>query len=275
MSDTILKLCNVTKVFHPNTVNENKAIDNLSFELKKGDFVTVLGSNGSGKSTMFNLIAGSLLADSGQIYLEGENITLVSDYIRAKKIGRIFQDPMKGTSPSLTIEENLSLAYARKSKSKIFAINKADREAFVELLSKLDLGLENRLKTKIGLLSGGQRQAVTLLMSTIADPSLLLLDEHTAALDPNTAVKILDITKELVEYSKTSTMMITHDINAALSIGNRTIMMDAGRIILDISGEERENMTVDALLKLYSKESKKQLANDRMLFSAGGLGEDE
>ena len=275
MSDTILKLCNVTKVFHTNTVNENKAIDNLSFELKKGDFVTVLGSNGSGKSTMFNLIAGSLLADSGQIYLEGENITLVSDYIRAKKIGRIFQDPMKGTSPSLTIEENLSLAYARKSKSKIFAINKADREAFVELLSKLDLGLENRLKTKIGLLSGGQRQAVTLLMSTIADPSLLLLDEHTAALDPNTAVKILDITKELVEYSKTSTMMITHDINAALSIGNRTIMMDAGRIILDISGEERENMTVDALLKLYSKESKKQLANDRMLFSAGGLGEDE
>lgn len=275
MSDTILKLCNVTKVFHPNTVNENKAIDNLSFELKKGDFVTVLGSNGSGKSTMFNLIAGSLLADSGQIYLEGENITLVSDYIRAKKIGRIFQDPMKGTSPSLTIEENLSLAYARKSKSKIFAINKADREAFVELLSKLDLGLENRLKTKIGLLSGGQRQAVTLLMSTIADPSLLLLDEHTAALDPNTAVKILDITRELVEYSKTSTMMITHDINAALSIGNRTIMMDAGRIILDISGEERENMTVDALLKLYSKESKKQLANDRMLFSAGGLGEDE
>ncbi|MGI6772502.1 MAG: ATP-binding cassette domain-containing protein [Clostridiales bacterium] len=271
----MLKLCNVTKVFHPNTVNENKAIDNLSFELKKGDFVTVLGSNGSGKSTMFNLIAGSLLADSGQIYLEGENITLVSDYIRAKKIGRIFQDPMKGTSPSLTIEENLSLAYARKSKSKIFAINKADREAFVELLSKLDLGLENRLKTKIGLLSGGQRQAVTLLMSTIADPSLLLLDEHTAALDPNTAVKILDITKELVEYSKTSTMMITHDINAALSIGNRTIMMDAGRIILDISGEERENMTVDALLKLYSKESKKQLANDRMLFSAGGLGEDE
>ncbi|NLX78344.1 MAG: ATP-binding cassette domain-containing protein [Clostridiales bacterium] len=270
----MLKLCNVTKVFHPNTVNENRAIDNLSFELKKGDFVTILGSNGSGKSTMFNLIAGSLLADSGEIYLEGENITLVPDYIRARKIGRIFQDPMKGTAPSLTIEENLALAYSRKSKSNIFSINKEDRKVFVELLSMLGLGLENRLKTKIGLLSGGQRQAVTLLMSTIADPSLLLLDEHTAALDPNTAVKILEITKELVEYSKTSTMMITHDINAALSIGNRTIMMDSGRIILDISGEERKNMTVESLLKLYKKESKKELSNDRILFSAGDMGEE-
>jgi len=263
----MLTLKNVSKTFYPNTVNEKKALKNLNLSLEKGDFVTIIGSNGAGKSTLFNAIGGSFYVDRGNIILDNKDITATPDYKRSFDIGRLFQDPMKGTAPSMTIEENLALAYGRKAKKSLFALNKRDTQYFQELLKSLDLGLENRMKTKVGNLSGGQRQAVTLLMCTISSPKLLLLDEHTAALDPATAAKILDKTTEIVEKYKITTMMITHDINAALHLGNRTIMMDEGEIILDIKGEQRDNMTAGELLTYYSKERKKELANDRMIFS--------
>lgn len=261
----MLELKNIKKTFHPGTVNEKKALNGIELLVDRGDFITIIGSNGAGKSTLFNAICGSFAIDEGTIALDGRDITHLPDYKRAYEIGRLFQDPMKGTAPNMTIEENLALAYCRKSQRSFFAVNRRDSEHFRELLSRLGLGLEDRMKTKIGLLSGGQRQAVSLLMSTISDPKLLLLDEHTAALDPATAKKVLEITIEEVERTNTATMMITHDMRAALEIGNRTIMMDDGRIILDISGSERDEMTVEGLLALYSRESKKQLANDRML----------
>lgn len=263
----VLQLKEIYKTFHKGTVNEKRALNGVSLDVEKGDFITIIGSNGAGKSTLFNAICGSFPIDQGKILLDGRDITRLSDYKRAYDIGRLFQDPMKGTAPHMTIEENMALAYCRKTSSTFFAVNKKDSAYFRELLAQLDLGLEDRMKTKIGLLSGGQRQAVSLLMSTISDPKLLLLDEHTAALDPATAKKVLAITVDIVEKTQTATMMITHDIRAALELGNRTIMMDEGKIILDIKGEERANMTVENLLALYSKESKKQLANDRILFS--------
>lgn len=265
--NTMLNLKNVSKTFYPGTVNEKKALKSLNLTLEPGDFVTIIGSNGAGKSTLFNAIGGAFYIDSGAIFLDNKNITALPDYKRAFDIGRLMQDPMKGTAPSMTIEENLALAYTRKAKKSFFALNKRDSSHFRELLETLDLGLENRMKTKVGHLSGGQRQAVTLLMCTISSPKLLLLDEHTAALDPATAQKILNITTDIVSESKITTMMITHDIKAALSLGNRTIMMDEGEIILDIKGDNRENMTVDELLTYYSRERKKELTNDRMLFS--------
>lgn len=261
-----LELKKVNKTFFSGTVNEKTALRDISFRLSKDDFVTIIGSNGSGKSTLFNAICGTFFIDSGSILLDGKEIKNIPDYKRAYFIGRIFQDPMKGTAPHMTVEENLSLAYGRKAGKSFFAVNRRDCKKFKELLAMLDLGLEDRMTTKIGLLSGGQRQAVSLLMSAIAEPKLLLLDEHTAALDPATAKKVLDITISVVEKTGNAAMMITHDIRAALDVGNRTIMMDEGRIILDISGEERKGMTVEKLLQLYSKESKKQLLNDRMLF---------
>lgn len=267
MNDEILKLIDISKTFNANTANEKKVFDHLNFTLRKGDFVTIIGSNGAGKSTLFNAISGSFLLDGGKIILDGKDITGMKDHQRALEIGRLFQDPMKGTAPNMTIEENLSLAYCRKAHHSFFAVNKKDSDYFRSLLSTLNLGLEDRMKTKIGLLSGGQRQALTLLMSTISTPKLLLLDEHTAALDPSTAQNIVKVTTQLVQKSNISTMMITHDINAALSMGNRTIVMDEGRIILDIRGEQRADMTVDKLLQYYTMESKKKLANDRMLFS--------
>lgn len=263
----MLELDNIKKTFHPGTVNEKKALSGVTLKVDKGDFVTIIGSNGAGKSTLFNAICGSFPIDSGKITLDGKDITTMPDYKRALDVGRLFQDPMKGTAPNMTIEENLSLAYCRKAQKSFFAVNKPDSDYFRELLSQLGLGLEDRMKTKIGLLSGGQRQAVSLLMSTISDPKLLLLDEHTAALDPATAKKVLDITVDIVEKTQTATMMITHDMKAALKLGNRTIMMDDGNIILDISGEKRASMTVDDLLELYSEKSKKQLTNDRMLLN--------
>ena len=267
MAETVLKLNHISKTFFPGTPNEKRALDGLTLDVARGDFITVIGSNGAGKSTLFNAICGSFPIDEGSVILDGHDITRMPDYRRAYDIGRLFQDPMKGTAPNMTIEENMALAYCRKASKSFFAVNKKDSAYFRELLAQLDLGLEDRMKTKIGLLSGGQRQAVSLLMSTISDPKLLLLDEHTAALDPSTAKKVLSITVDIVERTQTATMMITHDIRAALELGNRTIMMDEGRIILDISGEQRAGMTVDELLTLYSRESKKQLANDRMLFS--------
>lgn len=261
----MLELQGIRKTFYPGTPNEKKALNGVDIHLNAGDFVTIVGSNGAGKSTLFNAISGVFMEDEGTIRLDGRDITSLKEYKRAYDIGRLFQDTMKGTAPNMTIEENLALAYTRKAGKSFFAVNKRDREYFTELLRKLDLGLESRLKAKVGQLSGGQRQAVSLLMSTISQPKLLLLDEHTAALDPATAQKVLNITTDIVEKSKITTMMITHDMQAALTLGNRTIMMDDGKIIFDISGEERSKMTVEDLLECYHENSKKKMTNDRIL----------
>jgi len=264
----MLKISHLTKTFNKGTVNERVAMNDVSLHLPTGEFVTVIGSNGAGKSTLFNLISGCYLSDNGNIELDGMDITFIKEHKRAKTIGRIFQDPLKGTAPSMTIEENLALAYLRSTKKNIsFGISHKDRAFFKERLAALGLGLEDRMKTKMGLLSGGQRQAVTLLMSILVTPKLLLLDEHTAALDPSTADKVIEITKDIVKENHITTMMITHNIQSALYLGNRTIMMDNGKIILDIKDEQRENMTVEKLLELFKKESHKELSNDRMLFS--------
>lgn len=264
----MLKINHVSKTFNKGTVNEKIAINDLSLHLREGDFVTVIGSNGAGKSSLFNLIAGNYLPDSGSIILDGENITFLKEHKRAKEIGRLFQDPLRGTAPSMTIEENLALAYLRSKNRKFsFGISRKDSELFKEKLAALGLGLEDRLKTKMGLLSGGQRQAVTLLMSTLVPPKLLLLDEHTAALDPATAEKVLQITKDIVKEHNITTMMITHNIKSALALGNRTIMMNEGKIILDIKDEERENMTTQKLLEMFKIKSHDELDNDRILLS--------
>ena len=264
----MLTIKNLKKTFNPGTINQKIAMDDVNLHLEKGDFVTIIGSNGAGKSTLFNLISGCFLSDEGQILLDGTDITFMKEHKRAKVIGRLFQDPLKGTAPSMTIEENLALCYMRSSnKALSIGVSKKEKALFKERLAQLDLGLEDRMKTKMGLLSGGQRQAVTLLMSTLVAPKLLLLDEHTAALDPATADKVLRITKEIVEENKITTMMITHNMQSSLDLGNRTIMMDAGKVIFDIKGEQRSQMTVPELLELFKKESHKVLDNDRMLLT--------
>lgn len=264
----MLEIKNLSKTFLKGTPNEHKALDRISLSLDKGEFVTVIGSNGAGKSTLFNAIAGEFLCDSGKIVLDGKNITYQKEYIRAKDIGRLFQDPMRGTAPDLTIEENLALVYSKATRP-IFspALKKRDIEFFREKLLKLNMGLEDRLKTKMGQLSGGQRQAVTLMMSTLVTPKLLLLDEHTAALDPLTAEKVLDITQRIVAENSITTMMITHNIKSALKLGTRTIMLECGKSVLDLKGDERNNMTVQDLLGLYRQKSGKELDNDRMLLT--------
>ena len=264
----MLKVNNVTKVFSKGTVNEHTALNNLSLELKDGDFVTIVGSNGAGKSTLFNAICGTFWCDKGSIVLDNKDITYLKEHKRAKDIGRVFQDTMKGTAPDMTIEENLALAYS-KGRTRVFqsAVNEKMRKFFREQLARYDMGLEDRLKNKVGLLSGGQRQVVTLLMCTLAVPKLLLLDEHTAALDPATAKKVMEITKQIVSENNITTMMITHNISQALTTGNRTIMMDSGEIILDIPAEERVNMTKEDLLNMYSMKKSQDLDNDRILFS--------
>jgi putative ABC transport system ATP-binding protein len=263
----MLKLENLQVTFEKGTIGEKKALRGLNLHMKEGDFVTIVGSNGAGKSTLFNAIGGRCRLDEGAIYLDGVNLTGLPEHTRARDIGVLKQDPLKGTAPTLTIEENLALAYGRKSKGGIFATNRRDLEYYRELLSSLDLGLEDRMKTPVGKLSGGQRQAVTLLMCTISSPKLLLLDEHTAALDPHNARKIIGITEKIVKEKNITTLMITHDLDMALSVGNRTIMMDEGRVILDISGEERDNMTIEALLESYRVKSSKRLIDDRMLLT--------
>ena len=264
----MLTLNNISKTFHPKTVNEKRALDRFSLHLGAGEFVTVIGSNGAGKSTLFNTISGFFFVDSGEILLDGEDITYQKEYRRARKIGRLFQDPLKGTAPSMTIEENLALAYLRGAgKNPVFGLDKQSRELFREKLAALGLGLEDRMKTKVGLLSGGQRQALTLLMATIITPKLLLLDEHTAALDPVTAEKVLDITQKIVAENRITCMMVTHNIQSALGLGTRTIMMDDGRIVLDLSGKERAEMTVLKLIERFQETSKKNLDSDRMLLS--------
>lgn len=264
----MLEIKNLSKTFLKGTPNEHKALDGISLSLDKGEFVTVIGSNGAGKSTLFNAIAGEFLCDGGKIVLDGKNITYQKEYIRAKDIGRLFQDPMRGTAPDLTIEENLALVYSKATRP-IFspALKKRDVEFFREKLLKLNMGLEDRLKTKMGQLSGGQRQAVTLMMSTLVTPKLLLLDEHTAALDPLTAEKVLDITQRIVAENSITTMMITHNIKSALKLGTRTIMLECGKSVLDLKGDERNNMTVQDLLGLYRQKSGKELDNNRMLLT--------
>ena len=264
----MLKMTNIRKVFNEGTVNEKTALDGVSLTVKDGDFVTIIGSNGAGKSTLFNCIGGSFYPDEGSIFLDNQNITYMPEHKRAVEIGRLFQDPMKGTAPNLTIEENLALAYSKNTKGLFrFAITKKDREMFCEALKRFDMGLEDRMATKIGLLSGGQRQVVTLLMSTIVTPKLLLLDEHTAALDPATAEKVMAITNDIVHERNLTTLMITHNMGQALTTGSRTIMLDSGAIIFDIKEEERKHMTVSDLLDMYSEKKKEEFDNDRILLN--------
>ncbi len=263
----MLKISNISKTFNPGTINEKKALSDLSLHLAKGDFVTILGSNGAGKSTLFNAIAGTFPVDRGTITLDGKNITSLPDYKRSKFIGRMFQDPLKGTAPTMTIEENLALAYMRASSgtNPFSVISKADRSEFRQRLSQLGLGLEDRMGSPVGLLSGGQRQALTLLMATMVTPKLLLLDEHTAALDPATADKVLALTRQIVADHGITCLMITHNIPSALSLGNRTIMMKDGSIVLELSGAQREGLTPEELLRLFHQQG---ISNDRIELSA-------
>jgi len=266
----MLYLNNISKTFNPGTVNEKKALENVSLHLEPGDFVTIVGSNGAGKSTLFNAIAGAFFADEGSIILAGEDITFKPEYKRSREMGRLFQDPMRGTAPNMTIEENLALAYLRTAKHQhafFSRTGKADRAFFRDQLALLDMGLEDRMKQPVGLLSGGQRQALTLLMATMVPPKVLLLDEHTAALDPATAEKVLKITRDVVERNSITTLMVTHNMKNALEQGNRTIMMDSGRIVLDVGGEERKGMSVDDLLEKFRAGAGKALDNDRILLS--------
>lgn len=266
----MLIMKNVSKTFNPGTVNEKCALKNLNLELKDGDFATIIGSNGAGKSTLFNAITGAFFIDRGLIVLDGEDITYQKEHVRSKVIGHLFQDPLKGTAPHMTIEENMALAYlrAKTSKNAYFSrINAADKAKFREHLALLDMGLEDRMKQPVGLLSGGQRQALTLLMATMVTPKILLLDEHTAALDPATAKKVLDLTRQIVAERKITCLMVTHNMHQALELGNRTLMMDSGNIILDVSGEKRAGMTVEDLLEQFAVCAGKRLYNDRILFS--------
>ena len=259
----MLELNKISKTFNAGTVNEKKALTDLTLTLNDADFVTIIGANGAGKSTLFNAISGRFLTDSGSITLDGTDITFMPEYKRAHMIGRLFQDPMLGTSPGMTIEENLSMAAKRGGW--FSRITKADRAFFREKLAVLGMGLEDRMTQPVGLLSGGQRQALTLMMATIVPPQLLLLDEHTAALDPGAAEKVLAVTKSIVAENKITCMMITHNMRSALELGNRTLMMDRGSIIMDVTGEERAGMTVQDFLDRFRDHAGKDLDNDRML----------
>ena len=264
----MLKIENVRKVFNAGTVNEKVALNGLNLELKPGDFVTVIGGNGAGKSTMLNAVAGVYEVDEGHILIDGVDVTRLPEYKRAKYIGRVFQDPMMGTAATMQIEENLALAGRRgKPRTLRAGITKQEREEYREKLKILELGLEDRMTAKVGLLSGGQRQALTLLMATLQEPKLLLLDEHTAALDPKTAAKVLDATQRIVEKSNLTTLMITHNMRDAIAYGNRLIMMYDGRVVVDVSGEEKKNLTVEQLLNLFSQASGSDEANDKLLLS--------
>ena len=265
----MLYVDHITKTFSPGTVNEKKALTDLSLHLAPGDFTTIIGSNGAGKSTLLNAVAGTFYVDEGSVRLDGRDITYVPDHRRSVVIGRLFQDPLKGTAPNMTIEENLALAFLRSAQGKrpFSRISRKEKDMFRERLSLLDMGLEDRMKQPVGLLSGGQRQALTLLMATLVTPKLLLLDEHTAALDPGTARKVLDLTRSIVEEHSITCLMVTHNMHQALELGNRTLMMAAGRIVLDVSGAERAGMTVDDLLSRFKAGTGKALDNDRILLS--------
>jgi len=264
----MLEIKNITKTFNPGTVNEKVALRDMSLTLNDGDFVTVIGGNGAGKSTMLNAISGVWKPDCGSIVIDGVDITHMPEYKRAKFLGRVFQDPMMGTAADMQIDENLALAKRRgKSRGLRWGITAKERSEYRELLSTLELGLETRLTSKVGLLSGGQRQAVTLLMASLNNPKLLLLDEHTAALDPKTAAKVLEITERIVNENKLTTLMITHNMRDAIAHGNRLIMMHEGNIIVDISGEDKKKLCVEDLLELFAKASGKEFASDRAMLS--------
>lgn len=261
----MLRLENVKKVFNPGTVNERVALAEINLEIRPGDFVTIIGSNGAGKSTLLNVVAGVYPVDAGRLYLGGQDITGWPEYRRARFIGRVFQDPLLGTAASMTVEENLAMALRRGEKRRLKkGVTAADRAFFREKLAEVGLGLENRLEEKVRLLSGGQRQALTLLMATLKRPELLLLDEHTAALDPKTAEKVLDLTIQLVEEHRLTTLMVTHNMHQALRAGNRTLMMDEGRVILDLRDQEKQKTTVADLLALFEKRG---VYHDRLLLA--------
>ncbi len=262
----MLKLENIRKVFNAGTVNEKVALNGLNLHMKEGDFVTVIGGNGAGKATMLNAIAGVWGVDEGKILIDGKDVTHLPEYKRAAYIGRVFQDPMMGTAATMQIEENLALADRRgRPRTLKVGITKADRESYREQLKILDLGLEDRMTSKVGLLSGGQRQALTLLMATLQRPKLLLLDEHTAALDPKTAAKVLDATQRIVEKNQLTTMMITHNMRDAIAYGNRLVMMYDGHIVVDVSGEEKKHLTVEQLLNLFSQASGSDEVDDKLV----------
>lgn len=264
----MLKLTEIRKTFNPGTVNQKVALDGVSLTLNEGDFVTVIGGNGAGKSTMLNAAAGTFFVDSGTIEIGGKDVTRLSEAKRAAHLGRVFQDPMMGTCADMWIEENLALAKRRgKVRGLGWSITSKERAEYREMLAQLELGLEDRLSTKVGLLSGGQRQALTLLMATMNHPKLLLLDEHTAALDPKTAEKVLNLSDRIIREDNLTALMVTHNMKDAIAHGNRLIMMNAGKIILDVSGEEKKALTVDSLLAAFSKVSGSEFANDRALLS--------
>lgn len=265
----MLEIKDVHKTFNPNTINEKKALNGVDLVLNEGDFVTVIGGNGAGKSTMLNMIAGVYPVDCGTITIDGVDVTKLPEHKRAKYIGRVFQDPMTGTAADMQIDENLALASRRgKRRGLKPGVSRKERAYYKELLTSLDLGLETRLTSKVGLLSGGQRQAITLLMATLKKPKLLLLDEHTAALDPKTAKKVLDLTEKIVARDNLTTIMITHNMKDAIAIGNRLIMMNDGKVIYDVSGEEKKTLTTKDLLDKFKVNSGEELDNDRMLLSS-------
>lgn len=264
----MLTLDHISKTFNPGTINEKRALDGLSLHLKPGDFVTVIGGNGAGKSTMLNAVAGVWPVDSGRIILDGVDVTAMPEYRRAQYIGRVFQDPMMGTAANMQIEENLALAARRGKKRTLrWGVTKAEREEYHEKLKSFGLGLEDRMTAKVGLLSGGQRQALTLLMASLQKPKLLLLDEHTAALDPKTAAKVMELTDRIVREGQLTTLMITHNMRDAIQYGNRLIMLHDGHVILDIAGEEKKKLTVPDLLEQFTKASGDEFANDRAILS--------
>ncbi len=264
----MLDISNVTKAFNAKTVNERVALNNISLHLEDEDFVTVIGGNGAGKSTLLNAIAGVWPVDSGNIVVDGTDLSGIPEYKRAALLGRVFQDPMMGTAGTMQIEENLALA-ARRGKKRTLkpGITKEERALFRDRLAELGLGLENRMTAKVGLLSGGQRQALTLLMATLNKPKLLLLDEHTAALDPRTAAKVLELSEKIIRENRLMTLMVTHNMKDAIRYGNRLIMMNEGRVILDISGEEKKQLTIELLMDAFAKASGESFVNDRMLLS--------
>jgi putative ABC transport system ATP-binding protein len=264
----MLKVSNVSKTFNPGTVYEKVALTDVDLVLNEGDFVTVIGGNGAGKSTLLNCVAGVYPVDSGTVFIDNANVTKQPEHVRARFLGRVFQDPMMGTAASMGLEENLALAYRRGQRRTLrWGISNKERAYYREQLKTLELGLEDRLGTKVGLLSGGQRQAITLLMATMKKPRLLLLDEHTAALDPKTALKVLLLSDKLIREHQITTLMVTHNMKDAIKCGNRLVMMHEGRIILDIGGEEKKGLTVDYLLEKFEKASGSELVNDRLLLS--------